>query len=261
MCIVLISLGFSKLEFPPVVLEHTPLQSHLLWGEFNIWALCYCCTQSLIAPPGTHHCWVGRDSMEWEVCPTLLYMTSGINQTSDVESNVLSTEPHASIYIFWAANFGTIFYLLVYILLLKLDKKPLMLKYTTQARDKQTLVFWSCYISDKIKWHCTMTLCRHVIYHTNNRISLVSHFEIIEVIETKMLRPFLVIIWRIIIKNITNGKGMDYWTNNCRTIWAYIIGKGIVMVSYHTVHLHLFLVSLHYFITKLHCLQLFRFNL
>ena len=34
-------------------------------------------------PPGTHHCWMGRGSMEWEVCPRLLYMKSNGNQTPD----------------------------------------------------------------------------------------------------------------------------------------------------------------------------------
>ena len=33
---------------------------------------------------GTHHCWVGRDSVEWEVSPTLLHKTSSGNQTQDL---------------------------------------------------------------------------------------------------------------------------------------------------------------------------------
>ena len=50
--------------------------------------------------PGTHHHWVGRGSMEWEVCPTLLYMTSCANRSPELlilESNILSTGPHAPI--------------------------------------------------------------------------------------------------------------------------------------------------------------------
>ena len=35
-------------------------------------------------PPGTHHWWVGRDSMEWEVSPTHLHMTSSGNRTPDL---------------------------------------------------------------------------------------------------------------------------------------------------------------------------------
>ena len=36
--------------------------------------------------PDTHHCWVGRDTMEWEVYPTLLRMTSTGNRTVDLWS-------------------------------------------------------------------------------------------------------------------------------------------------------------------------------
>ena len=31
----------------PLVLKHTLLHSHLLWGEFSIWAFCCRCSQSL----------------------------------------------------------------------------------------------------------------------------------------------------------------------------------------------------------------------
>ena len=57
----------------------------------------------LFVPPGTHYCWVGRGSMEWEVCLTLQQMTSSGNQTSDLLflSNLkyyaLSTWSHAPI--------------------------------------------------------------------------------------------------------------------------------------------------------------------
>ena len=35
-------------------------------------------------PPGTRHCWVGTGSMGWEVCPTLLHMTSSGCWTPDL---------------------------------------------------------------------------------------------------------------------------------------------------------------------------------
>ena len=44
-------------------------------------------------PPGTHHCWVGRGSMEWEVCLTLLLMTSTGNRTPDLL--ILSLMPYS----------------------------------------------------------------------------------------------------------------------------------------------------------------------
>ena len=43
-------------------------------------------------PPGTHHCWVGRGSMEQEVCPTLLHMTSSGNRTPNLL--ILSPTPY-----------------------------------------------------------------------------------------------------------------------------------------------------------------------
>ena len=52
-------------------------------------------------PPGTYQCRVGRGSMECEVSPTLLHMTSNGNKTPDLlilKSNALSTLAHASIY-------------------------------------------------------------------------------------------------------------------------------------------------------------------
>ena len=120
----------QSVQFTLLVLEHALLQYYLLRGEISICALCYCYRQSLqcsfIVLLGTHHCWVDRDSMEWKVFPTLLHMNSSGNQTPDVESNVWSTKPHATIYILSAVNFGTIFYLLVYALISKLDKIPLM---------------------------------------------------------------------------------------------------------------------------------------
>ena len=50
--------------------------------------------------PGTHRCWVGSGSTEWEVCLTLLHMTrSWISnpRSFDLESNALSTWQHALI--------------------------------------------------------------------------------------------------------------------------------------------------------------------
>ena len=37
-------------------------------------------------PPGTHHCWVCRGSIEWEVCLTLVQMTISGNWTIDISS-------------------------------------------------------------------------------------------------------------------------------------------------------------------------------
>ena len=50
-----------------LVMELFLIQSHLLWGEFSICALCCSYSQSLqfsfLVPPGTHHCWVDRGSV------------------------------------------------------------------------------------------------------------------------------------------------------------------------------------------------------
>ena len=43
-------------------------------------------------PPGTYHCWVTWGSMEWEVCPTFLHMTSSGNWTPDIL--ILSPTPY-----------------------------------------------------------------------------------------------------------------------------------------------------------------------
>ena len=68
----------SKLQFAPLVLEHTLLQSHLLQGEFSICTLCCNFSQSLqfsfLVPPSTHHCWVDRSGMIWEACPAPLHI-------------------------------------------------------------------------------------------------------------------------------------------------------------------------------------------
>ena len=69
----------QTLQFMPLVLELFLIQSHLLWGEFSICALCCSYSQSMqfsfLVPPGTHHCWVDRSGVIWEACPTPLHMT------------------------------------------------------------------------------------------------------------------------------------------------------------------------------------------
>ena len=67
-------------------MEHTLLQSHLLWGEFSICALCCSYSQSLqfsfLVPPGTHHCWVDRGGVIWEACPTPLHMAGSVTRAA-----------------------------------------------------------------------------------------------------------------------------------------------------------------------------------
>ena len=87
MFIVQISQQEQKtVQFTPLVLEHTLLQSHLLWGEFRFCALCCSYSQSLqfifLVPPGTHHCWVDRSSVIWEACPTPLHMTGSVTRAA-----------------------------------------------------------------------------------------------------------------------------------------------------------------------------------
>ena len=65
----------------PLVLEHTLLQSHLVWENSAFVILLHAAIANhyrlaFFVPPGTHHCWVDRGSMEWDVCPTLLHMTN-----------------------------------------------------------------------------------------------------------------------------------------------------------------------------------------
>ena len=68
-----------------LVLEFSLIRSHLVWGEFSAFSAANAIHNSLIFfPPGTHHCWLGRGSMEWEVCLTLLHMTSSGNWTPDL---------------------------------------------------------------------------------------------------------------------------------------------------------------------------------
>ena len=67
-------------------MEHTLLQSHLLWGEFSICALCCSYSQSLqfsfLVPPGTHHCWVDRGGVIWKACPTPLHMAGSVTRAA-----------------------------------------------------------------------------------------------------------------------------------------------------------------------------------
>ena len=78
-------LEFSRLHNEhPLVLELSLIQSHLLWGEFSIWALCCNYSQSLQfsfrVPPSTHYCWVDRRDMIWEACPAPLHMAGSVTR-------------------------------------------------------------------------------------------------------------------------------------------------------------------------------------
>ena len=46
-------------------------------------------------PPDTYHCQVSSGCIEWEVCVTRVHMTSCGTRPLDLESNALSTRPHA----------------------------------------------------------------------------------------------------------------------------------------------------------------------
>ena len=79
-------------EFTPLALEFSLIRSHRLWGEFSTFSAANAIHNSpIFVPPGTHLCWVGRGSMEWEVCPTLLYITSSGNRALDL---ILSPTPY-----------------------------------------------------------------------------------------------------------------------------------------------------------------------
>ena len=61
---------------------HTPPeQCHLPWENTSHMSYEYAGSLSHLShnsrPPGSHHCWVGCCSMEWDVCLTLLHITSG----------------------------------------------------------------------------------------------------------------------------------------------------------------------------------------
>ena len=97
MFIVLIALWVQQtVQFTPLVLEHTLFYSLISSGDTS--ALGHSpadCSQFLqcrfLIPPGTHHCWVGSCSMEWEICPTFLHMTRSWNRTPDL---LTSPNPH-----------------------------------------------------------------------------------------------------------------------------------------------------------------------
>ena len=62
-------------------------------GEFSAFSAANAIHNSpIFVLPGTHHCWMGRGSMEWEVCPTLLHMISSGNRTPDLL--ILSPTPY-----------------------------------------------------------------------------------------------------------------------------------------------------------------------
>ena len=94
MCIFIVQYPreFSRLHNLHSWYWNSCIQSHLLWGEFSICALCSSNSGSLqfsfLVPPGTHHCWVNRDGMIWEVCLTPLHMASSV-----MPSKVLSIKP------------------------------------------------------------------------------------------------------------------------------------------------------------------------
>ena len=63
-------------QFTPLVWELSLIRSHLpcLLSAFNFLQLMPFITPQFSFHQVPHHCWVGRGSMEWEVCPTLLYL-------------------------------------------------------------------------------------------------------------------------------------------------------------------------------------------
>ena len=83
--IVMISLWVQQTsQFTPLVLEFSLIRYHLVWGEFSKFFAANAIDNSTIFTRH-HHCWVGRGSMEREVCPTLLHTTSIGNQTPDLQ--------------------------------------------------------------------------------------------------------------------------------------------------------------------------------
>ena len=60
----------QTLQFTPLVLELSLIRSHLLWGEFSAFSAADAIHNfPIFVPPGTHHCWVDRGGMVWEVLP------------------------------------------------------------------------------------------------------------------------------------------------------------------------------------------------
>ena len=93
-------------QFTPLSLENSLIRSHLLWGQFSAFSTANAIHNSpIFVPPGTHHCWVGKGSMEWEVCLTLLHLTSGGNQTPDIL--ILNPTPYPLFHMLpWFASFA-----------------------------------------------------------------------------------------------------------------------------------------------------------
>ena len=85
-------------EFSRLHNLHPWCRSSLLYvsslvGEFSTFSAANAIhNSSIFVPPGTHHCWVDRSSMKWEVCLTLLHMTSSGNLTPDLL--ILSPTPY-----------------------------------------------------------------------------------------------------------------------------------------------------------------------
>ena len=86
--------------FTTLVLELSLIRSHLPWGEFSAFSAANDIHNfPFFVPPGTHYHWMDRGSIEWEVFPTLLHMTSSGNRTSihwTTRSHKKPTVPHKS---------------------------------------------------------------------------------------------------------------------------------------------------------------------
>ena len=75
----------QTLQFTTLVLKISLIRSYLLWGNYvHFLQLMPFTIFQFFVPSGIHHCWVGRGTMEWEVCPTLLHMTTSGNWTPDL---------------------------------------------------------------------------------------------------------------------------------------------------------------------------------
>ena len=56
-------------QFTPLVLELSFIRSHLLWGAHFLQLMWFHNSPIFFIPPGTHHAWVDRGSLGWEVLP------------------------------------------------------------------------------------------------------------------------------------------------------------------------------------------------
>ena len=70
----------------PLVIERTFSWPHLLLGELGAHSAARDshCNAVLFAPSGTHYCRVDRGNMEWDICLTLLHISSSGNWTPDL---------------------------------------------------------------------------------------------------------------------------------------------------------------------------------